>query len=102
MPELMIQKIRDYFSTQPAVEKAWLFGSYARGEQTPQSDVDILVDFDRSGKPVTLLTYARIWRELQQTLNREVDLVENNTLRPLIAETADRDKIVIYERGNQR
>ena len=63
----VIDNIRQYFSTQP-VRKAWLFGSFSRGEETAQSDVDILVEFDRSGKPVTLLTYARMWRELEERL----------------------------------
>ena len=38
----MIQTIKDFFATQP-IEKAWLFGSYARGEQTPDSDIDVAV-----------------------------------------------------------
>ena len=38
--ELMKQQIADYFKTQPVL-KAWLFGSFARGEETPESDVDI-------------------------------------------------------------
>ena len=54
----IINDIRQYFPTQP-VKKAWLFGSFSRGEEMSKSDVDILVEFDRSGKPVTLLTYAR-------------------------------------------
>ena len=41
----MIDNIRQYFTTQP-VKKAWLFGSYSRGEETAESDVDILVEFD--------------------------------------------------------
>ena len=41
----VIDNIRQYFSTQP-VRKAWLFGSFSRGEETAQSDVDILVEFD--------------------------------------------------------
>ena len=56
----IINNIRQYFMTQ-LVKKAWLFGSFSRGEETADSNVDILVEFDRSGKPVTLLTYARIW-----------------------------------------
>ena len=38
----MIQLIADYFKTQPVL-KAWIFGSFSRGEQTPDSDIDILV-----------------------------------------------------------
>lgn len=95
----MIEKIRQYLSTQP-VKKAWLFGSFSRGEESETSDVDILVEFDRTGKPVTLLTYARIWRELRERLGREVDLVEEGTLKPYAAKSADNDKCLIYERKN--
>ncbi len=93
----MIDNIRQYFSTQP-VKKAWLFGSFSRGEETADSDVDILVEFDRSGKPVTLLTYARILRELQERIGRDVDLVEEGTLKPFAVESANHDKQLIYER----
>ena len=93
----VIDNIRQYFSTQP-VRKAWLFGSYSRGEETTQSDVDILVEFDRSGKPVTLLTYARMWRELEERLGRNVDLVEDGTLKTYAVESANQDKLLIYER----
>ena len=93
----MIDNIRQYFTTQP-VKKAWLFGSYSRGEETAESDVDILVEFDRTGKPVTLLTYARIWRELEERLGRSVDIVEEGTLKPYAVESANHDKQLIYER----
>ena len=49
----MTQQIVNYFKTQPVV-KAWLFGSYSRGEQRPWSDVDILVQYDRS-RPIDQL-----------------------------------------------
>lgn len=93
----MIDNMRQYFSTQP-IKKAWLFGSFSRGEETADSDVDILVEFDRSGQPVTLLTYARIWRELEERLGRDVDLVEEGTLKPYAVESANHDKYLIYER----
>lgn len=97
MDALLIDNIRQYLSTQP-VKKAWLFGSFSRGEETDDSDVDILVEFDRTGQPVTLLTYARIWRELKEKVGREVDLVEEGTLKPFAAESANHDKRLIYER----
>ena len=97
MDALLIDNIRQYLSTQP-VKKAWLFGSFSRGEETADSDVDILVEFDRTGQPVTLLTYARIWRELKERVGREVDLVEEGTLKPFAAESANHDKRLIYER----
>ena len=79
--------------------KAWLFGSYARDEQSDDSDIDILVEFDHSS-PIGLFAYARMWRELKEKLGRDVDLVEDGTMRPLIAEDADYDKQLIYERAN--
>lgn len=64
--QAMNQIIADYFKTQPVL-KAWIFGSFARGEETPESDVDLLVVFDHS-KPIGLLAYARMWRELEELL----------------------------------
>ena len=94
----MIKTIQEYFKTQPVL-KAWLFGSYARGEETPESDVDILVVYDDS-KPVGLMKIANIYVNLKKLLNREVDLVEEGTLLPFAVESANRDKKLIYERAS--
>ena len=94
----MIEKIAEYFKTQPVL-KAWLFGSYARGEETPESDVDLLVEFDHSS-PIGLFAYARMWRELQERLGCDVDLVEDGTLLPFAVESANRDKKLVYERAS--
>ena len=51
----VIQKVREYLSTQPIL-KAWVFGSFSRGEQTPSSDVDIIVVFDEKAE-VSLIGY---------------------------------------------
>lgn len=97
----MTQKIAEYFKTQPVL-KAWLFGSYSRGEETPGSDVDILFVPDYSSKPFTLFTHGGMLMDLQELLGREVDLVVEGSLRPYAAETANRDKILIYERKSKR
>ena len=89
--------IADYFRTQPVL-RAWLFGSFAREEQRDDSDIDILVEFDHSA-PIGLFAYARMWRELKEKLGRDVDLVEDGTMRPLIAEDAYHDRQLIYERA---
>ena len=94
--EMMTQAIADYFRTQPVL-KAWLFGSFARGEETPESDIDILVQFDH-GQPIGLLRYAGMWREIEELVGRKVDLVEDGTLMPFAVESANRDKQLIYER----
>ncbi|MDO5342183.1 MAG: nucleotidyltransferase domain-containing protein [Bacteroidia bacterium] len=98
MNEKMLKTIREFFKTQP-IEKAWIFGSYARGEETPESDVDILVVFHEKEK-ISLLVYCGIKNSLEKLLNKEVDLVENGFLKPFAVESAERDKILIYEREN--
>jgi predicted nucleotidyltransferase len=96
--QAMTQQIAEYFKTQPVV-KAWLFGSFARGEERDDSDVDILVKFDRR-LPIGLFAYVRMHRELEEKLGRKVDLVEEGTLRPAVQQSANRDLKVVYERGN--
>ncbi len=98
--ETMQEKIAEYFKTQPVL-KAWLFGSFARGEETPQSDVDILFVPDRSGKPFTLFTMGGMYMDLKEMLGREIDLVEEGSLRPYAVESANRDKKLIYERKSE-
>ena len=92
----MNQVIADYFKTQPVV-KAWLFGSFARGEETPLSDVDLLVVLDHS-QPVGLKFYG-MWNDLERLLNRSVDLVTEGSLAEFARESVERDKILIYERA---
>jgi len=91
----MTRLIADYFKTQPVL-KAWLFGSFARGEERPDSDVDILVSLDYS-QPLGF-KYFGMWGELERKLNRKVDLVTEGSLYPYAEETANRDKKLIYER----
>lgn len=95
--QAMIKIIADYFKTQPVL-KAWLFGSYSRNEQRPWSDVDILVQYDRS-HPIGLLKIAGMKVDLEDLLNCEVDLVEDGTLRPWAVDSVNRDKKLIYERA---
>ena len=95
--EMMTRQIADYFKTQPVV-RAWLFGSFARGEETPESDVDVLVEFDRT-QPIGLFRYAQMHLDMEDMLGRKVDLVEDGMLRPAAALTAERDKKMIYERA---
>ena len=93
----MIQTLADYFKTQPVL-KAWLFGSFARGEETPLSDVDILVLLDHT-QPIGLKFFG-MWNDLEKLLGRKVDLVEDGELLPFAEETANQDKQLIYERAS--
>ena len=94
------QTAAEYFKTQPVL-KAWLFGSFSRGEETADSDIDILVRYDDKAK-ISLLYISHLIGVLEKALHRKVDLVEEGCLLPFAEETANRDKILIYERENQR
>ena len=97
--QAMTRKIADYFKTQPVL-KAWLFGSYSRGEETPLSDVDIIVNLDHS-QPIGLKFFG-MWNDLERLLNCRVDLVEEGELLPFAEESANRDKYLIYESNRTR
>lgn len=96
--QILKQQIADYFKTQPVL-KAWLFGSFARGEQTETSDVDILFEPDMSQR-FSLLTLGGMYMDLKEILGREIDLVPEGSLLPFAADSAEQDKILIYERAN--
>lgn len=94
--ETMTKIIAEYFKPQPVL-RAWLFGSYARGEENPDSDVDLLVELDESQR--IGLRFFGMYMDLKELLGREVDLVADGCLMPFAEETANRDKLLIYERG---
>ena len=91
----IIAALRHYFSTQPVL-KAWLFGSFSRGEETHESDIDIIVSLDKS-QPIGLKFFG-MWSDLEELLGRKVDLVSEGTLLPFAKKSVDKDKILVYER----
>lgn len=97
MNNQIIDTIRKYFETRP-VDKVWIFGSFSRGEELPDSDVDIMISLT-SGAKFSLLDHATWIYELEDLLSRKVDLVKDGTLLPFAVESANRDKILVYERA---
>lgn len=94
--KMIKETVADYFKNQPVL-KAWLFGSFSRGEETADSDVDIIVLLDRSN-PIGLKFFG-MWSELEELLGRRVDLVSEGTLLPFAQKSAEKERILIYERG---
>lgn len=101
MPSAEVQKlipqIQAYLATQP-VERAYLFGSCSRGEERPDSDVDLLVKLDYS-KPIGM-RYFQMMTDLESKLGRTVDLVSEDGLLSFARPYVDHDKIMIYERAH--
>lgn len=73
-----------------AVQELWLFGSAAREEMQAASDVDILVDFSR---PVSLFEFVRLLWKLESLLERPVDLVTRDALKPQLRDQILREAV---------
>ena len=73
--------------------------SCSRGEDRTDSDVDILVRYTDSDN-MSLISIGRVKRALEQSIGRKVDLVEDGQLLPFAVASANKDKILIYERTN--
>ena len=97
--ETVSHQLSNYFKTQPVL-KAWLFGSVARGEENDKSDIDIIFVPDRQGKPFTLFTIGKMYMDLKKLLGRDIDLVEDGSLRPYAIPNVEREKILIYKRAS--
>ncbi len=74
------QELRQKYGTT----EIGIFGSYVRGEQKKQSDVDLLVEFEEPSN-LTLLDFIRLENYLSEILGVKVDLVEKTTLKPRMA-----------------
>lgn len=92
----LFSKLQRYFSNTPA-SRVWVFGSFARGEETKESDLDLIVDYLPDSQ-VSLLDMIRQRLDLEKIAGRSVDLVESGNLLPFAAASAERDKYLIYER----
>lgn len=89
-------ELEEFFKLYP-VERAYVFGSFARGEARPDSDLDILVEIDRS-KPFGL-GFVGMHLELEELLGRKVDLVTRKALSKYIEPFVTRDLKLIYARA---
>ena len=96
MNKKLKDKLQNYFAGQP-VKKAWVFGSFSRGEEKEDSDIDIMVVLDET-QTVGLKFFAMLF-DLKELLGREVDLVTEDSLLPFARESANKDKILVYERA---
>jgi hypothetical protein len=75
------------------VKKLSVFGSVARGEDKIGSDIDLLVKFNGQ-KGLTSLIGLKI--ELENKLNRKVDINTYNSVSPLLKERIEKDEIIVY------
>ncbi len=76
------------------VKKIGIFGSFAKGKQTKKSDIDILVEFDKS-KSIGFFKFIRLEDKLSKKLRRKVDLVTKKALKPVMKQQVLKDVIYV-------
>ena len=74
------------------IKRAGIFGSYVRGKQSGDSDIDIVVQIQDE---LSLIDFIKIKLELQEKLGKKIDLVEYNTIKPLLREEILNSEVVI-------
>ncbi|MDT0646925.1 nucleotidyltransferase domain-containing protein [Zunongwangia sp. F260] len=88
--QIIIDYLKEYDPKEIAV-----FGSYARGEMEPHSDIDILYSLD---KKISLFDIVQIKLDLEEKLNRKIDFVSKKGLKEWITPYVMKDLKVIYEK----
>jgi uncharacterized protein len=91
-----IEKLQHYFSSKP-VNKAFLFGSVARNEEQPNSDIDLLVEIDANAK-MGLVKFFSMQLDLEESFEKKVDLLEVGGVSKFLMPTIDREKKLVYEK----
>jgi len=82
----------------PYVRRVAVFGSFARGEGTPESDIDLLVELRPPGeRPSVGLKWFGLEQELSQVLGCRVELVTECALSPYIRPYVEKEMVVLYE-----
>ena len=76
------------------VASVWLFGSYARGEATETSDVDLLIDH---GKIQTLFELTAFRLDCENALRKPVDVVTLDAVSPRLSRSIQRDEVMIFD-----
>jgi uncharacterized protein len=93
--EQIKQTVSEYFKDKP-VKKVYLFGSYARGEATEDSDVDLLVDL-KENAGITYFTLGGYLADMQDAFRRKVDLVPDDSVYQHIRKNIEKDRILLFE-----
>ncbi len=91
----LIEMLKEYFKNKP-IQKAYLFGSYARGEANGKSDIDILVELDYSSKIGT--QFFRMTDDLQELFGKKVDLLSSEAVTENIKDQVWKERVLVYER----
>ncbi|MBM7866034.1 hypothetical protein GTO89_06225 [Heliobacterium gestii] len=91
-----IQKRAEPIFQRYGVVQAFVFGSFARGDQSEDSDIDFLIEYASDAKK-SMFDFCNLIGELQNALGRNVDVVTIKGLSPFLREVVEKEKRVIYD-----
>lgn len=94
--EKIYQTLKEYLpqlKEEYQIKQLGIFGSYVRGEQTKNSDLDILIEFNPEAR-FGLITFCQLENKLSEKLGKKVDLVMKNSLKPYLGKNILKE--VIY------
>ena len=84
---------KDYIKNKYGITKIGLLGSYARGEENEQSDIDIVIEIDKSRKNIH--TFFAFKRELEEALGRKIDLGLESSIKPIVREVIQKEIVYV-------
>ena len=90
--EKIIKTIHPVLSSY-GIAMASIVGSIATGEDTEESDLDLVIEIRN---PMSLLTFSALKIELEELLNRKVDLMERSALKPRLKQSILSNEIMIF------
>jgi predicted nucleotidyltransferase len=91
----IVRQIKAVLKTFDAVQKAWMYGSFAREDDGPKSDIDIAIETDQG---FSYFDLADVQYHLENTLNRKIDIGFVDSFKPYIWEHVKPDLKLIYEK----
>lgn len=89
-----LQANRHCFHTAFGVKIIGIFGSFARGEETKESDVDILYEIEE-GKKLSLFSYLKLVKQIEEMFHKKVDLVRADAVKRRVGEYIKKDLIYV-------
>jgi predicted nucleotidyltransferase len=91
----IVRELKAVFKKFPQIQQAWVFGSYARGEMTSKSDVDVVITVE---KGFTYFQLADVQHQAENKLGIKVDIGFKKSLDKTVSKNAEKDMKLIYER----
>lgn len=91
----ILKQLKNGIKKFPLIEKAWIYGSFAREDDGPKSDVDIAL---QTNATFTYFDLAEVQHQLENSINRKVDVGFIDSFKPYILEHVKPDLKLIYER----